>query len=198
MAEVGYIRLRPLREFVRASRDMRFTSETREDPYFRVSTRPIVKHLGAPWHVINKRACGICERCHKEPATQVHHLRYPRGRREQARNASCERRATRMVGEMVARAVGEDGHALSLAARTCNRERTRACAKASLDRPADDALAPARGTARPVAALGIPGGGGSAAAWCRARRWRGRASCTRGAGRDPQSLAVAAGVKHEP
>ena len=47
-AEVGFIRLRPLSEFLLAFRDMRFTSETREGPYFRVSTRPIVKHLGAP------------------------------------------------------------------------------------------------------------------------------------------------------
>jgi hypothetical protein len=44
------------------------------------------------WRVINERAGGICERCHKEPAVQVHHLTYPTGRREQARDllAVCD------------------------------------------------------------------------------------------------------------
>jgi hypothetical protein len=44
------------------------------------------------WQVINDRAGGICERCHKDSATQVHHLCYPRGRREQARDllAVCD------------------------------------------------------------------------------------------------------------
>jgi hypothetical protein len=44
------------------------------------------------WYVINDRAGGICERCHKEPAVQVHHLVYPIGRREQARDlmAVCD------------------------------------------------------------------------------------------------------------
>lgn len=44
------------------------------------------------WQVINDRAGGICEACHIEFATQVHHLRYPTGRREQARDlmAVCD------------------------------------------------------------------------------------------------------------
>jgi hypothetical protein len=44
------------------------------------------------WQVINDRAGGICERCHKDSATQVHHLCYPRGCREQARDllAVCD------------------------------------------------------------------------------------------------------------
>ena len=44
------------------------------------------------WDVINDRAGGICERCHKETATQVHHLCYPTGRREQYRDllAVCD------------------------------------------------------------------------------------------------------------
>jgi hypothetical protein len=44
------------------------------------------------WQVINDRAGGICERCHKEPAVQVHHLDYPIGRREQLRDlmAVCD------------------------------------------------------------------------------------------------------------
>lgn len=37
-------------------------------------------------------AGGICSLCHREPATQVHHLRYPVGRREQIRDlmACCD------------------------------------------------------------------------------------------------------------
>ena len=36
------------------------------------------------WYVINDRAGGVCEQCNFEFATQVHHLVYPSGRREQA------------------------------------------------------------------------------------------------------------------
>lgn len=38
-------------------------------------------------------AGGTCSYCHREPATQVHHLRYPVGRREEARDlaAVCDR-----------------------------------------------------------------------------------------------------------
>ncbi len=44
------------------------------------------------WQVLNERAGGICEKCHKEFATEVHHLTYPVGRREQARDlmAVCD------------------------------------------------------------------------------------------------------------
>lgn len=61
-------------------------------PRYRNLDRTRRYYLNLWWHVINERACGICERCHKEPATQVHHLRYPRGRREQARDllAVCD------------------------------------------------------------------------------------------------------------
>jgi hypothetical protein len=45
------------------------------------------------WEVIGNRAGGVCENCHKAFATQVHHLRYPAGRREEARDlmAVCDR-----------------------------------------------------------------------------------------------------------
>jgi hypothetical protein len=64
----------------------------RRHPRYRNLDRTRRYYVNLCWYVINERACGICERCHKEPATQVHHLRYPRGRREQARDllAVCD------------------------------------------------------------------------------------------------------------
>jgi hypothetical protein len=38
------------------------------------------------WFVINERAGAVCERCHVRPAVQVHHVCYPVGRREEARD----------------------------------------------------------------------------------------------------------------
>jgi hypothetical protein len=64
----------------------------RRYPRYRNLDRTRRYYLNLWWHVINERACGTCERCHKEPATQVHHIRYPRGRRDQARDllAVCD------------------------------------------------------------------------------------------------------------
>jgi hypothetical protein len=44
------------------------------------------------WEVINFRARGLCEICNVQTANEVHHLRYPVGRREQARDlvAVCD------------------------------------------------------------------------------------------------------------
>src|SRR5262249_21706971 len=43
--QVGVSRLRPFFEFLLSFRDMRFSRQNRERPYFRGSTPPIVKHL---------------------------------------------------------------------------------------------------------------------------------------------------------
>jgi len=43
------------------------------------------------WQVLN-RAGGVCEACHVRTAEQVHHLKYPRDRREEMRDlqAVCD------------------------------------------------------------------------------------------------------------
>jgi hypothetical protein len=46
-AEVGYIRIAPLRDFRRNFNGMRFTAQTR-GPYSRTSTHPTVKHFSRP------------------------------------------------------------------------------------------------------------------------------------------------------
>jgi hypothetical protein len=58
--------------------------------YARAISEPWWKALR--WQVLGERAGGVCESCHREFATQVHHLHYPVGRREQARDlmAVCD------------------------------------------------------------------------------------------------------------
>jgi hypothetical protein len=55
------------------------------------------------WQVMD-RAGGICEICFKEPATQLHHVCYPTGRREQLRDlcAVCNRCHSRLHDRVAA------------------------------------------------------------------------------------------------